>query len=180
MYMNDKLKGLFARLKNGKLILILGAAGVLLLLLSGVSTRGKTEISADVEFDIIAYQQQLEKDIEELVRDITSCRSTVVITLDSDIKYNYADETKLSDSMRETDTATDKSTDSEKNRVIITDSSGNQNALIVNRELPQIRGVAIVYDGANNSEINEKIKNCLMATLSVTSKRIYISGKGGQ
>ena len=104
----------------------------------------------------------------------------MVITLDSDIKYNYADETKLSDSLRQADTATDKSSDSEKNRVIITDSSGNQNALIVNRELPQIRGVAVVYDGANNSQINEKIKNCLMATLSVTSKRIYISGKGGQ
>lgn len=178
--MNDKLKVVLSRLKNGKLICILGALGVLLILLSGTFTSDKQEISIDEEFDITVYQQQLEKDIEKLVKDITSCRATVVITLDSDIKYNYADETKLSDSLREADTATDKSTDSEKNRVIITDSSGNQNALIVNRELPQIRGVAVVYDGANNNEINEKIKNCLMATLSVTSKRIYISGKGGQ
>lgn len=178
--MNDKLKAFFSHLKNGKLILIFGIAGILLLLLSGISATDEKEISSGGEFDITAYQQQLEKEIEKLVRDITSCRATVVITLDSDIKYNYADETKLSDSTRQADTATDKSTDSEKNRVIITDSSGNQNALIVNRELPQIRGVAVVYDGANNSQTNEKIKNCLMATLSVTSKRIYISGKGGQ
>lgn len=178
--MNDKIKSLLARLKNGKLILILGAVGVLLILLSSISTSDKQEMQTDGQFDITAYQQQLEKDIEDVVRDITSCRATVVITLDSDIKYNYADETKLSDSTREADTATDKSSDSEKNRVIITDSSGNQNALVVNRELPQIRGVAVVYDGANNEQTNEKIKNLLMATLSVTSKRIYISGKGGQ
>ena len=56
----------------------------------------------------------------------------------------------------------------------------NENALVVNMELPKIRGVAVVYHGANNAATNEKIKNCLMATLSVTSKRIYISGKGGK
>lgn len=178
--MNDKLQAVLTRLKNGKLILILGILGVVLILLSGLAPKETQSVVTADNFDAVVYQQQLEKDIEKLVKDITSCRATVVITLDSDIKYNYADETKISDSMRESDTATDKSSDGEKNRVIITDSSGNQKALVVNRELPQIRGVAVVYDGANNELTNEKIKNCLMATLSVTSKRIYISGKGGK
>lgn len=178
--MIEKLKTIFSRLKNGKIILILGIMGVLLISLSGLfSSEEKTPVIPD-KFDTNAYKELLEDDIRKLVKDITSYRSvTVVVTLDSGIKYNYADETQKSDSNRHSDTASESSSNSEQNRVIITDQDGNENALIVNEELPQIRGVAVVYDGPNNEFINEKIKNALMATLSVTSKRIYISGKGG-
>lgn len=178
--MNDKLKAVLSQLKNGKLILVLGVAGVLLILLSGITPKKEQTPTQNETFNINEYKEQLEKDVEALVKDITSCRATVVITLEGDVTYNYADETKFSDSSRDSDTLSDKSTDSEQTRVIITDSSGNENALVVNMELPQIRGVAVVYHGANNAATNEKIKNCLMATLSVTSKRIYISGKGGK
>ena len=64
MYMNDKFKAFFSRLKNGRLILIFGVVGVLLILLSGISASDEKEISADAYFDITAYQQQLEKDLE--------------------------------------------------------------------------------------------------------------------
>lgn len=178
--MNDKLKAVLSQLKNGKLILVLGVAGVLLILLSGIIPEKEQTPAQEGTFNINEYKEQLEKDVEALVKDITSCRATVVITLEGDVTYNYADETKFSDNSRDSDTLTDKSTDSEQKRVIITDSSGNENALVVNMELPKIRGVAVVYHGANNAATNEKIKNCLMATLSVTSKRIYISGKGGK
>ena len=90
-----------------------------------------------------------------------------------------ADEIKQGENNRNSDASSETSSDSEQTRVIVTDSSGNEKALVVNEELPQIRGVAVVYNGANNEQTNEKIKNALMATLSVTSKRIYISGKGG-
>ena len=103
----------------------------------------------------------------------------MVITLEGGIKYNYADETKSGENNRNSDSTTETSSDSEQTRVIVTDSSGNEKAVVVNEELPQIRGVAVVYNGPNNEQTNEKIKNALMATLSVTSKRIYISGKGG-
>ena len=176
--MNDKLKAVLARLKNGKTILLLGILGVVLILFSGIDTKDKEKVILE-EFDVNAYKEQLEKEVADIVKEITSCRVSVVITLDSDVKYNYADETKSSDSVRDSTTASDKSSDTEQKRVIITDSTGNQKALVVNRDLPQIRGVAVVYHGANNLATNEKIKSCLMSLLSVTSKRIYISGKGG-
>ncbi len=180
MYMLERFKKIFSRSKKGKLIMLLGVLGVLLIVFSGLFTPTQNTVEKSSEFDINEYKASLENDIEKLVRDITSYRAvTVVVTLDSGVKYNYADETAVSDSNRNSDTLNENSSDSKQNRVIITDSSGNENALIVNEELPQIRGVAVVYNGPNSEVLNEKIKNALTATLSVTSKRIYISGKGG-
>lgn len=178
--MNEKLKAFISRFKNRKVIIAVGAVGVFLVMVSGFFTQKNETPLQSESFNINEYKQQLEQDVATLVKDITSYRATVVITLEGDVKYNYADETKFSDTSRDSDTVSDKTSDSEQTRVIITDSSGNENALVTNMELPQIRGVAVVYHGANSEVTNEKIKNCLMATLSVTSKRIYISGKGGQ
>ncbi len=178
--MNEKVKKYISRLKNGKAILVLGFIGVLLIFLSGIFTPEKNETVPTADFDVNGYRQSLEKEIKNLVKDITGHKGvTVVITLDSGIKYNYADEIKSGENNRNSDSSSESSHDSEQNRVIVTDSSGNEKALIVNEELPQIRGVAVVYNGPNNEVVNEKIKNALMATLSITSKRIYISGKGG-
>ncbi len=178
--MNERIKKYISSLKNGKAILVLGITGVLLIFLSGLFTSDKQETAPTTEFNVNTYRQSLEKDIENLVKDITGHKGvTVVITLDSGIKYNYADEIKQGENNRNSDSSSESSSDSEQNRVIVTDSSGNEKALIVNEELPQIRGVAVVYNGPNNEVTNEKIKNALMATLSITSKRIYISGKGG-
>lgn len=178
--MLERLKKIFSASKNGKRIMILGILGVLLIAISGLFTTPEKTTEVSGGFDINEYKASLEDDIEKIVKDISSYRSvTVVVTLDSGVKYNYADETAISDSNRNSDTLTENSSDAKNNRVIITDSSGNEKALIVNEELPQIRGVAVVYNGPNNELLNEKIKNALTATLSVTSKRIYISGKGG-
>ncbi len=178
--MNEKIKKLSLVLKNKKAILALGIIGVLLISLSGLFPTDTQEAKAATEFDVEAYKQTLEKDVTKLSKDISGCKSvTVVITLEGGIKYNYADETKSGENNRNSDSATEISSDSEQTRVIVTDSSGNEKAVVVNEELPQIRGVAVVYNGPNNEQTNEKIKNALMATLSITSKRIYISGKGG-
>lgn len=178
--MNEKIKKWSLVLKNKKAILALGIIGVLLIFLSGLLPTDTQETKSVTEFDVEAYKQTLEKDVTKLSKDISGCKSvTVVITLEGGIKYNYADETKSGENNRNSDSTTETSSDSEQTRVIVTDSSGNEKAVVVNEELPQIRGVAVVYNGPNNEQTNEKIKNALMATLSVTSKRIYISGKGG-
>lgn len=178
--MNEKIKKWSLVLKNKKAILALGIIGVLLIFLSGLLPTDTQEAKSVTEFDVEAYKQTLEKDVTKLSKDISGCKSvTVVITLEGGIKYNYADETKSGENNRNSDSTTETSSDSEQTRVIVTDSSGNEKAVVVNEELPQIRGVAVVYNGPNNEQTNEKIKNALMATLSVTSKRIYISGKGG-
>ncbi len=181
--MEGKLKKFLSGLKSGKLIVILGIAGILLIFISSMfSAEDKKESpKAQAEVGSIAeYKEELQRDIEAVVKKITGSKNVkVVITLDTGFTYNYADEVRENTSNRQGENTTDTSTDSQNSFTIVKDSSGNEKALVENENLPQIRGVAVVYDGYETEAKNEKIKNALMATLSVTSKRIYISGEGG-
>lgn len=176
--MNEKVQAVLERFKNGKLMLILGLAGILLIFVS--SFVGKSEDAEPVlsdSFDTAAYIDELEAGVVEIVAGITGSKQVkAVITLDTDITYNYADETKLNKSNSESEKTVSTATDSEQKYIIITDSSGNETALLINREMPQIRGVVVVYSATETEEINAKITEALTAMLAVTSKRIYISG----
>ncbi len=181
--MEDKIKRLLSGFKNGKLIVALGIAGILLIFISSLFSPADKEETQKTEAEVgsvAEYKEELQRDIEAVVKKITGSKNVkVVITLDTGFTYNYADEVRENTSNRQGENTTDTSTDSQNSFIIVKDSSGNERALVVNENLPQIRGVAVVYDGYETEAKNEKIKNALMATLSVTSKRIYISGEGG-
>ena len=181
--MEDKIKDIFSRLKNGKLIVLLGLAGIFLIFISSMfSSSQKEDIPKEqTQVNSIAeYKEELQSDIEIVVKKITGSKNVkVFITLDTGFTYNYADEVRENTSNRQGENTTDTSTDSQNSLIIVKDSSGNEKALLINENLPQIRGVAVVYEGYDSEAKNEKIKNALMATLSITSKRIYISGEGG-
>ena len=181
--MEDKIKGILSFLKNGRLIVILGLAGILLIFISSMFSSTKKEDSPKEQTQvnsIAEYKEELQSDIETVVKKITGSKNVkVVITLDTGFTYNYADEVRENTSNRQGENTTDTSTDSQNSLIIVKDSSGNEKALLINENLPQIRGVAVVYEGYDSEAKNEKIKNALMATLSITSKRIYISGEGG-
>lgn len=181
--MEDKVKDIFSRLKNGKLIVLLGLAGIFLIFISSMFSSSQKEDSPKelTQVNSIAeYKEELQSDIEIVVKKITGSKNVkVVITLETGFTYNYADEVRENTSNRQGENTTDTSTDSQNSLIIVKDSSGNEKALLINENLPQIRGVAVVYEGYDSEAKNEKIKNALMATLSITSKRIYISGEGG-
>ena len=176
--MNEKIQALTERLKNGKLILFLGIAGILLIFVSSFSFGEKEAEPAKADtFDTAAYTEDLEQSVTKIVQGITGSKEvTVVITLDSDITYNYADETKTNKSNKQSNSSVDTATDSEQKYIIITDSSGNETALLKSCEMPQIRGVAVIYKGETSEQINTQITDALTSLLGVTSKRIYISG----
>ncbi len=173
--MNDKIKDVFSRLKNGKVIVILGIVGIALIFLSSFFTGDTKKKNEEDVFDKQAYGEQLQQDVEKIVKEITGCKNvTVMITLESGITYDYADDSKINKSDRLSGDTTDTQTDSENKYIIITDASGNQKPLVVSEQLPRIRGVAVIYDGYYNESINAQIKEVIMATLDITSKRIYI------
>ena len=100
----------------------------------------------------------------------------MVITLESGIKYSYAD---ISEGISENKTASNsESTSSELKQSYITvkTADGGEQALLVTTEMPEVRGVAIVCEGGDDEIINEKIQNAVTAALNITSKRVYIAG----
>lgn len=182
--MNEIFNKYIKLIKKPKSLIILGVIGLIFVFLSSLSTGDKKEvkkISEKTEISAEEYKAELEECIKKTVRAITgNGKVSVVITLESGIKYSYAD-------IRE-ETSTEKKekeniiSDSElkEGYITIKTSDGGEQALLVTAEMPEVRGVAIVCDGGDNEYIAEKIQNAVTAALDITSKRVYICGRNTQ
>lgn len=176
--MNEKIKSLT---KNPKFLVIVGIGGILLIFLSSILGKNDNQTKKQTEnqpnYTAEDYREKLEKSVKSIVSGISGDKTpTVVITLESGMRYSYAhaDETDTSSA---TGSTTDQSSESKKQSYItIKNAEGGEEALIITQIMPEIRGVAIICDGGNNEIIIEKIKNAVTAALNITSKRVYISG----
>ncbi len=178
--MNDVINRLTEKIKNPKVLVAAGLIGIALICLSSFIGGGKSsenKVPSDDSITAEEYRVQLEDSIGEIVKSITGSKSVkVVITLESGIKYSYAD-IKEGVSADKTE-SNSKSTSSELKQTYITvkTADGGEQALLVTAEMPEVRGVAIVCEGGDDEQINEKIQNAVTAALNITSKRVYIAG----
>lgn len=177
--MNDIVNKYLKALKNPKIIIIAGIMGIVLILLSTLissdkekETRPNTQISAE------EYKEVLEEDIKRTVRDITGSKNvSVVITLESGMRYSYADikEETVTEKQEKENRTSDSGV--KEGYITVKTADGGEEALLVTTEMPEVRGVAIVCDGGDNEYICEKIQNAVTAALDITSKRVYICGR---
>jgi len=174
--MNENLKKLA---KNPKLLILVGGIGIFLIFLSSLfsSTDKKEETPKAAVYTAEQYRVVLEDEITSIVKGITGDKKpTVVVTLESGIRYSYAsaDET---DSSSSSGVSNDQSSQSKKQSYItVRDENGGEKALVVAEIMPEIRGVAIICDGGNQEVVAEKIKNAVTSALNITTKRVYVSG----
>lgn len=178
--MNDlmgKFKGL---LKSPKALMVLGIGGMVIILLSSLFPRTDKDIAVNTEnatYSVEEYTAELESNVGEIVSRISGDQNpTVVITLESGIRYSYAD-------LSETDTENSSGSQNSESRqskkqsyITVKSADGGEQALIVTEIMPEIRGVAIVCNKGDAPSVSEKIKNAVTAALNITSKRVYIAG----
>lgn len=167
-------------LKKPKMLVIFGLAGILLIFLSSLGGERETDeqLLSSGEISIEQYRETLEDDIADMVTDITgSRRVTVVVTLESGIKYSYADTREESSSDKTEKEAQSTDTELKEGYITVKSASGGEEALLLTTEMPEIRGVAVVCEGGDNELINQKIMNTVTAALNITSKRVYICGR---
>ncbi len=166
--MSDVLSA-FKKLKEGKgkIIFLLGIAGILLIYLS--SFLGNDDNSTTVSGGDITYEYcaQLEEKVEALVKGICgSKRVSVVVTLDSGKQYVYADEGRTQ--------TTENGNDREQSYIIIEAADGEEGGLLVTEYMPTVRGVAVVCDGLT-PQLEESICKAIAAALDISSKKIYVT-----
>lgn len=175
--MNEQIRKYLEKLKNPRVLIIIGVVGIALIFLSSLGTSKSDTPATAEDFSVEEYKESLEKDIEKLVKSISGSRKvTVVITLESGINYQYADTVEEAG---ETKNQTDES--SEKNElkqgyITVKNADGSEQAILISKQMPEIRGVAIVCEGGDNAAINQKIQNAVTSALNITSKRVYIAG----
>ncbi len=177
--MNEKLKSLIENFKKPKTLIVIGLSGILLIAFSSILPSGK-ELKANNgnSFDNEEYRKGLEKSIASVVRGITGDKNaTVVITLQSGIRYSYADDVKTDSDLTDGEKTTQTRKSSESSHITVKASNGEEKALVVTENMPEIRGVAIICDTGGDEAVEDRIKSAVIAALDVTSKRVYITDK---
>ena len=177
--MNKLLEKYKEKLKNPKTLIIIGLAGIILIFFSSFIT-GKdtgTEPNNIPQLSIEEYRTSLEKSIKEIVKEITGSKNaTVVVTLESGLRYKYANVTEGSSADKTESDTVSTSSEIKQGYITVKTPDGGEQALLITTQMPEIRGVAIVCVGGDNAVITEKIENAVTAALNITSQRVHIAG----
>ncbi|MBR7132942.1 MAG: hypothetical protein IKD04_05365 [Clostridia bacterium] len=178
--MNRLLTKYISKLRSPKVLVIGGILGILLIFISslpfGEGQAAKAETAN--EFSTEQYRLSLQEEITEMVTQITGSKNvTVVITLESGIRYSYADTREEISSDKTEKEAQSSGSELKEGYITVKTADGGEQALLITAEMPEVRGVAIVCEGGDSEIISEKIQNTVTAALNITSKRVYICGR---
>ena len=175
--MNDIIKKSVKFLKNPKSLIIMGIIGILLIFLSTLGDGKTKKAEVGESFSAEEYKASLEADIKRLVKGITGSRKvTVVITLESGMNYSYAEAAQNSNEEKSDETKNEQKSETKQEYITVKNADGSEQAILISKQMPEIRGVAIVCEGGDNAVLNEKIQNAVTSALNITSKRVYIAG----
>lgn len=170
--MKEKIMRLMANPKTSGIILVAGIIGIALIFLSNLSDEKTEETPQKADFSQEEYCLSLENEIKEMVGGICGdFSSTVTVTLDTGIVYEYATEVKEKDSKDESK----QSAENEKNYITVKDKNGAETPLIITSYMPRVRGVSVICSA--NEDTAEKIKNAVSAALDINSRKIYVGRK---
>ncbi len=173
--MEIKLKKLFGDLKDSdkklKIIIAVALAGVMLIMLSELVPSGDKNASDTTRSDYREYIACLEAESEELISSISGVgRCKVMITLKNTNESVYAknlEENSSSGSYSKSD------------EYVLYEGQEGKTPVLIKEYFPDIQGVAVVCDGADNTLVRESITESISSLYGVPVSRISISKHKG-
>ena len=166
-----EIKQLINKMTENKLAVAaaLAVAGILLLLVS-FKTGGKpAETTPDINDR--EYVAELEKRVGQMVSQISGVgKSNVMISLASSAESVYVKENKkILDSGKEQNKS-----ESEDSVITMSDSSGNQYALVTKKLTPKVSGVTVVCDGGNNPSVQAAVIRAVSTVLDIGANKVCV------
>ena len=172
----NKIKKLFLSDKKAKYIIFIGAVGFLLIVLSGMEMFNSSASNAENE----DYAKNTEEKLSNIVCRITGEKDVaVMVSLESNGETVYADAKSISKNNKTDAQSTDKykteqTDDSEQSYIIIENDNGGEEALVVTKIAPAVKGVVVVTKYANNSAVAERISTAVATALNISEKRVCV------
>lgn len=168
--MNKTVQKILEKIKRDKriaVIVCIGLVGIILLTLSELmpqkSDAKQNKKSENVTDIRDSYEENIEKRLTSIVSSIDGAgRTEVMVTLASGDENVYAVKEKSSDGSKERE-------------YIVIDSDKNESGLLLKVIEPEIRGVAIVCEGADSAKIRQEIISSVSAVLGISTNRISIA-----
>ena len=178
----DIIKRLSEKLKNfgsrSRIAIILGAAGMLLIMLSEVvppdRSNDKTSAETGRENDESEeFRQKTESDLKALLENIEGVGCCeVMISVEGTTEYVYAE--NISKSIDEN---SERRSDKLDENVVLIENSGNKQALVKKVIRPQISGAVVVCEGGGDIRVNERVLKAVSTALNISSSRVYVESK---
>ncbi|MFD2611875.1 stage III sporulation protein AG [Paenibacillus gansuensis] len=184
------------RAQTMRWIVLLGLAGAALMIVNSFVTvkeldplnesRGSPGQAAEPAFggakdesEFSTYERQYESKIKDILDKIVGVGSVdILVTVDSTeevvVKSNTKNTQQVTDENDPGGARRHISDVNESSDVVLHESGGNQEPIIVKKIQPQIRGVIIVAKGAENATVKRLIKEAVERGLSVPSHRISV------
>lgn len=173
--MNDLLGG-FKNFKIGKrniALVAIAALIMLLLLLSELFTPDNTEAISKENTEAYAsqYIEKTEKELEALLEGINGAGEvSVMLTLENCYENVYAKGYN-----EKSDNKTDyQKLESEEEYIIVKSGSNNEECLVVKVYEPTVKGVAVIAQGAGNTQVKNAITQTVCALFDISSARVSV------
>ena len=178
--------GITERLKDKKaarILVVVGIAGMLLIMLSGVcggsaekaQPTGAVPINKDEE-----YRLTIENRLTDMVRGISGDPdAAVLVTLETGIQYIYANETKQNIDRTEDNQGENRTKTTEKDlseqKLIIIDGGSGEHALLMTEVAPAIKGVVVACAGGDSEYTQSAVISAVTTALDITDKRVCVT-----
>lgn len=175
-----KITERFDNLKGDKkmmtAVIALGAAGLLLILISSLLPE-KKEVDKEVAAKKVSvvseaedYCSETEKRLESFLENIRGAENVrVYLTVGSGERYVYASEGKKSKSENKTE---------EEKKYVIIGSGSEKSALIETVRTPVIEGAVVIFSGNGDASVKEKLYHAVSAALGIPTGKIYVAEGG--
>ncbi|MBO4867678.1 MAG: stage III sporulation protein AG [Ruminococcus sp.] len=160
-----------------KIAVVLGAAGMLMIMLSELvpdnkdkPEKGTTQTRSTDSDD---FRNRTESELKELLEQIEGVgECEVMISLESSTEYVYAENIS-----RFTEDNNDRRSEKLDEDIVITENGGTRQPLIRKVIDPQIGGVVIVCEGGGDISINERVQKAVSTALNISSTRVCVEAK---
>ena len=167
--MKDSFKNLIEKFtcdKKRLFIIVAGIVGVLLLVVSEFIPGSEEDVEItenDDEMSFTSYEKDIEERLKNLIESIDGAgKVQVMVTIESGDEKVYATESKKTEN------------NEEKNYVLV-DIEGSDSGLLLKIAQPEIRGVAIVCQGADSPTVRNAVVGAVTSVLGISSNRVNVS-----
>ncbi len=171
MKISGQIKKYLEKLKNIRLLVFLGFAGMILILFSELFSSDKSDkpVKETRSEEITDFSASTESKLEKILSRIDGVgKVSVLVSVEGTEEYVFAQEIKESNS-------DGTSSSQSENNFVIVQKDGDKEALIRKTINPQITGVVVVCDGGADSIVKEKVYKAVAVALDLTSDKIYVT-----
>lgn len=149
-----------------KIAVVLGLVGILLLGASEIIPKKSAEPQKQ-EMTCSQYTAELESKTQQIVSSISGVgRCRVMITLKNSNENIYA--------KNNTENTNDGNYSSESEYVLY-DGENGESPVLIKEFYPEIKGVAVVCSGADDTAVRENVINCISSLYGISTAKISVS-----